>query len=1140
MRGWFKFRKRRDQERNTESAQEPAFYGATVDDDEDMTSAEKYELEVAKAISRLTAGSGSEKAQNRSTQDVYSASLASSSGINTAEALSSNYYFIGTIDYEEHVCDGFYDCWGEFPEAIPPGASSSASFPVLRSLKRLKLEEGDLREVVLVHHFKDAVLPSIEVAAHEAVTKLIERGPVACVQALAQIVSHQMGGAVSDEKMLIRSWQRSSQRLKRKYRSAVIPIGKLRVGLSRHRALLYKVLADALDIRCRLARGFPYRRSSSQAVNLVILNGIEVIVDVVNEPGRLYRADGISAEGDGTWEIYAEAPAMPSIPYWSPPVPSKNKKQYRGQGSGAPRPTRHVEHDFDDFHTPENTGKGLSAEDMVRASRPAISPDPQPNGAGTSNGFHSPFAAVSTTPFDEDSKPQPNRPIQKPTPTTQVSREVSMGREMSETSAASEASTNGRNGWGDLGEEGSPGHDRRQHSIESGRGRQTPDHCHPSPLGRAIATFKTEGGSNSAGPSKPSFSSPFAAVAQVGFQEPDAGNSRDMSSRPPRASPANRGESSLNVAKMRLDESNSKDLNNRGGASRGLPTSVVSPRETPRNVGSGGFASPFYSNENTSEMRSAFAGDPRGGAGLPANAGGGMVSPFSAAPPSNTGGMVSPFSAAPPANSGGMYSPFSAAPHPNTGGGMVSPFSAALGANVPFGSPPVNTGGMVSAFANAGNEIFGHSEPSSTGGNAVSGGGGVRGNGVSSASCATSVSPFGVENNGNAPAANVGAGGGGGGYVSPFGAAAWSPFDDEPLNNENNGEELSPPAPAPAAAASVENSGLGRTPLASGKDASNVAEPVLKTGLPPKKEPERRQENVVRSTMETSASLDLFFNLDHDAYIDDSEIELQTRIGVGSFGEVFKGVWRGTDVAVKRFMETDITKEMLKEFQAEVRIMMRLRHPNVLLFMGATVHPPNLCIVTQFLPRGSLFRLLHKTKNAIDDRLRLRMAMDVAKGMWYLHSFRPPIIHRDLKTPNLLVDKDWTVKVCDFGLSRSKQNTYLSAKEGAAGTPEWMAPEVLRNEPSNEKCDVYSFGVVLFELVTGEEPWIDLNPMQVVGAVGYAGQQLPLPETLDPDIVDIIQQCWIRNPQERPSFSEILKMLAPLKALPLCRKEAVT
>lgn len=98
-------------------------------------------------------------------------------------------------------------------------------------------------------------------------------------------------------------------------------------------------------------------------------------------------------------------------------------------------------------------------------------------------------------------------------------------------------------------------------------------------------------------------------------------------------------------------------------------------------------------------------------------------------------------------------------------------------------------------------------------------------------------------------------------------------------------------------------------------------------------------------------------------------------------------------------------------------------------------------------------------------------------GMCYLHSFKPPIIHRDLKSPNLLVDKDWTVKVCDFGLSRVKAGTL--APWSRAGTPEWMAPEVLRNEPSNESCDVYSFGVILYELITRKEPWLEINAMQV-------------------------------------------------------------
>lgn len=281
--------------------------------------------------------------------------------------------------------------------------------------------------------------------------------------------------------------------------------------------------------------------------------------------------------------------------------------------------------------------------------------------------------------------------------------------------------------------------------------------------------------------------------------------------------------------------------------------------------------------------------------------------------------------------------------------------------------------------------------------------------------------------------------------------------------------------------------------------------------------------------------------LDHvldsaDFQIMQSELELGPRIGFGSFGEVYKGWWRGTDVAVKKIMEQDIS-DILLEFRKEIRIMMRLRHPNVLLFMGAVIEPPNLCIVTQFLPRGSLYRILHKSDAKIDATLRLKMAIDVARGMCYLHSFKPPIIHRDLKSPNLLVDKDWTVKVSDFGLSRSRAKTLEPWSR--AGTPEWMAPEVLRNEPSNEKCDVYSFGVILYELITGSEPWKSLNAMQVVYSVGYSNQQLPLPPGLDGPVVDILKKCWALDQNERPSFAEILKMLRPLDALPIVTVESM-
>ncbi|KAG6491815.1 hypothetical protein ZIOFF_046753 [Zingiber officinale] len=268
------------------------------------------------------------------------------------------------------------------------------------------------------------------------------------------------------------------------------------------------------------------------------------------------------------------------------------------------------------------------------------------------------------------------------------------------------------------------------------------------------------------------------------------------------------------------------------------------------------------------------------------------------------------------------------------------------------------------------------------------------------------------------------------------------------------------------------------------------------------------------------------------------DIILGERIGLGSFGEVYHGDWHGT-----------------------VRIMKRLRHPNVVLFMGAD-YSFLLSIVTlsifhdllselfytslhmahsklgsldKFIwqqlklhIQGSLFRLIHRPNNQLDERRRLRMSLDIARGMNYLHNCTPIIVHRDLKSPNLLVDKNWVVKVCDFGLSRIKHNTFLSSRS-TAGTAEWMAPEVLRNEPSDEKCDVFSFGVILWELCTLQQPWEGMNPMQVVGAVGFQDRRLDIPDDMDPIIAGIIRKCWQINPKLRPSFAEIMAVLKPLQ-----------
>ncbi|XP_045814763.1 probable serine/threonine-protein kinase DDB_G0271682 isoform X2 [Trifolium pratense] len=254
------------------------------------------------------------------------------------------------------------------------------------------------------------------------------------------------------------------------------------------------------------------------------------------------------------------------------------------------------------------------------------------------------------------------------------------------------------------------------------------------------------------------------------------------------------------------------------------------------------------------------------------------------------------------------------------------------------------------------------------------------------------------------------------------------------------------------------------------------------------------------------------------------DLQLRKEIGQGSYAVVYHGIWNASDVAVKVYFANGYTEETLQDYKKEVDIMKRLRHPNVLLFMGAIYSQKKHAIVTELLPRGSLFRTLHKNNQTFDIRRHLRMALDVARGMNYLHHRNPPIVHRDLKSSNLLVDKNWNVKVGDFGLSKLKDATLLTTKSGR-GTPQWMAPEVLRSEPSNEKSDVFSYGVVLWEIMTQSIPWKDLNSLQVVGIVGFMDRRLDLPEGLDPHVASIINDCWQSDPEQRPSFEELIQRM---------------
>ncbi|XVF58590.1 hypothetical protein PTKIN_Ptkin07bG0078400 [Pterospermum kingtungense] len=254
--------------------------------------------------------------------------------------------------------------------------------------------------------------------------------------------------------------------------------------------------------------------------------------------------------------------------------------------------------------------------------------------------------------------------------------------------------------------------------------------------------------------------------------------------------------------------------------------------------------------------------------------------------------------------------------------------------------------------------------------------------------------------------------------------------------------------------------------------------------------------------------------------IDFSELTVGTRVGIGFFGEVFRGVWNGTDVAIKVFLEQDLTAENMEDFCNEISILSRLRHPNVILFLGACTRPPRLSMITEYMEMGSLYFLIRLSgqKKRLSWRRRLKMLRDICRGLMCIH--RMKIVHRDLKSANCLVNKHWTVKICDFGLSRIMTSRPMR-DSASAGTPEWMAPELIRNEPFTEKCDIFSLGVIMWELYTLNRPWEGVPPERVVYAVANEGSRLEIPEG---PIGRLISDCWA-EPEERPSCEDILSRL---------------
>jgi serine/threonine protein kinase len=252
------------------------------------------------------------------------------------------------------------------------------------------------------------------------------------------------------------------------------------------------------------------------------------------------------------------------------------------------------------------------------------------------------------------------------------------------------------------------------------------------------------------------------------------------------------------------------------------------------------------------------------------------------------------------------------------------------------------------------------------------------------------------------------------------------------------------------------------------------------------------------------------------------EIVLEDKLGEGSFGEIFRGKWNGQNIALKKLKPNIIRQLNVLKILEEAKTLTSLRHKHIVLSMGITTDSETneILILMEYMKNGSLDDLLFKDKVTLSLSEVVQLALDIAKGLNYLHCLTPKIIHRDLKSANvLLYHNKKRAKLSDFGTARLLRSS--SAANTVIGTLGFIAPEVLQQAPYNEKADVYSFGVLLYEMVTNTHlPIIfeqDTRFKKIHESVD------------DSTIKDIIIDCFRTDPNQRPTIRQCIDKLKLMK-----------
>ncbi|CAJ1970001.1 unnamed protein product [Cylindrotheca closterium] len=221
----------------------------------------------------------------------------------------------------------------------------------------------------------------------------------------------------------------------------------------------------------------------------------------------------------------------------------------------------------------------------------------------------------------------------------------------------------------------------------------------------------------------------------------------------------------------------------------------------------------------------------------------------------------------------------------------------------------------------------------------------------------------------------------------------------------------------------------------------------------------------------------------------------------------------------------DETAKRHNEFKTEMRLLSRLRHPCITTVMGAVMTGSDPMMVMEFMENGSLYDLLRNETLYTGGEIIMQIVRDIAQGLRFLHASKPPILHRDLKAKNILIDSRFRAKVADFGLATNKP--------GLHGTPFWMAPEYLLGKKEyNTSCDIYSVGMIIYEIYSRKIPYEGQHPRKVLRKVcdPRINYRPTVPDTCPKRMAEIMAKCWSRNDGFRPQAKDLDMLFSDMNA----------